>query len=359
MAVSSGLPLVAPGCDLFCATADFAHAYKHIPILGDQRDFATILLDPPTGPLKVDSLRTQPFGSRRPPTNWPRVALFLKWLRMALFGTAISDYTDDVFIAEPDGGINSSFHVFGKCGPCSGSSSRNPNNNYRRKPPSLLGAEITIALRWITARLPDRKRKEITNVLKQCVHNGHLTPAQAAKLRGRLGFCQSLMFGRIGRALLKPLSGRKYSKTQGRFHPMNDQLGLSLNWWVHALENADPRRTLLAPPKPILVYCDASGSGHIGCVAIYNGERRMGHTHLPGWLAESTGIYEFEMRSALYAFHAVSLIWPFMPILLCADNSSAANTLIRGTCTHPWAVSWPRLFGPQQRHTAPLCGSMR
>ena len=38
-AVSSYLALISPGCDLLCATADFSHAYKHIPILEDQREF--------------------------------------------------------------------------------------------------------------------------------------------------------------------------------------------------------------------------------------------------------------------------------------------------------------------------------
>ena len=55
VAIASYLALVAPGCDLMCVAADFAHAYKHIPILDSQREFATILIEPPPpqGALKV------------------------------------------------------------------------------------------------------------------------------------------------------------------------------------------------------------------------------------------------------------------------------------------------------------------
>ena len=78
-AISAYLALVKPGRDTKCATADTAHAYKHVPLHADQREFATIILAPPSGCLKAASLRTQPFGSKRAPSNWARVAMFLKW----------------------------------------------------------------------------------------------------------------------------------------------------------------------------------------------------------------------------------------------------------------------------------------
>ena len=65
IALATYFKLIAPGCELQGATLDFAHAYKHVPIQEDQKEFATILLAPPSGPLKVATLRTQPFGSKR------------------------------------------------------------------------------------------------------------------------------------------------------------------------------------------------------------------------------------------------------------------------------------------------------
>ena len=189
--------------------------------------------------------------------------------------------------------------------------------------------------------------------------NGHLTPAQAAKLRGRLGFSQSMLFGRTGRALLNSSSERQCSKVTGRFHPLNEGIILSLNWWLHALEYAEPRRTMLAPPKPALVYCDASGIGHIGFVAISQGEVKVGHSHLPPWVLELAGIYEFELISAIFALHAVSLLWPGLPIILCTDNAGAASTLVRGNCSSPLGGVLASTFGPRWHVFVFRCGSRR
>ena len=332
IAVSSFFALVKPGCDLYCATADFAHAYKHVPILEDHRQFATILLAPPQGDLKAACLRTQPFGSKRAPTNWPRVTLFLKWLMLTVFNVVINVYVDDVFIVETAETINNAFLVFKAVCELLGFQLEVSKQQEPTKTPNLLGAEITLTQRWITARLPGRKRKDLINELKQALSNGTLTPAQAAKLRGRLGFSQSLLFGRMGRALLNPLSARQYSKTSGRFHPLNEQLKQTLEWWIEILRTANPRRTMLTPPKPCVVYCDASGTGHIGFY-IKNGEEiRTGNTHLPEWFTKIGGIFEYELAGAIYALFAASVVWPGLPILLCVDNSAAAATLVRGNC---------------------------
>ena len=47
IAISSYLALVSPGRGLMCAKADFAHAYKHVPILDDPEEFATIISPAP------------------------------------------------------------------------------------------------------------------------------------------------------------------------------------------------------------------------------------------------------------------------------------------------------------------------
>ena len=110
-AVSSYLGLIAPGCDVECATLDFPRAYKNVPNLEDQREFASILIAPPAGSLKVATLRAQPFGSRRAPANWSRVTNFAKWILLELFGIAISVYAGDIFILEPAGATQSAVVV--------------------------------------------------------------------------------------------------------------------------------------------------------------------------------------------------------------------------------------------------------
>ena len=92
---------MAPLAELQSYSIDFAHAYKHVPILASQLEFATILVAPPDGPVCSATLRTQPFGSRRAPANWARVTQFLKWCLEQLCGIVLAVYVDDCHATEP------------------------------------------------------------------------------------------------------------------------------------------------------------------------------------------------------------------------------------------------------------------
>ena len=187
--------------------------------------------------------------------------------------------------------------------------------------------------KWASARLPGRIRNDIINELRQILTNGAISPAQAAEIRGRLGYSQSLLFSLVGRALLHPLSTRQYSKTAARRRFLNGELAVSIKWWINALVEIPPRRTALNHPNPALVYCDAAGPGHISFSTVLNSPRKSGRPQLPCWFVEMAGIYEFELRSAILALRAAALFAPGLPILLRTDNAGAAATLIRGNCS--------------------------
>ena len=331
-AITSFLRLAAPGCHLKCATLDFSHAYKHIPIQENQKEFATIVIAPPAGALKIATLRTHPFGSKRAPANWPRVTNFIKWALLVVFRIVISVYVGDIFLTETSETIESAFvtvkTVCNRLGFVL--------EDAKEQPPSsslnLLGADILISDDVITARLPERKRTELLNELRQVLSKGTLAPAQAAKLRGRLGYSQSLMFGRFGRALMTEFTARQYSKNTTRYHPVNDEIREAIKWWIGILCSSTPRKVALNPKKPILVYADASGEGHIGVVIFFDGTRKMMHTHLPEWFQEEFGIYEFELAGMILALMIASLLKPGHPVLMCGDNNSAVAALVRGNC---------------------------
>ena len=263
---------------------------------------------------------------------------------LTVFNIGIDVYVDDVFIVETAEAVGSAFHIFKAVWALLGFQLEDDKQQTPTKTPILLGAEITLTLNWITARLPGRKRKGLINETRQVLPNGQLAPSQAAKLRGRLGFSHSLLFGRMGRAWLNPLTARQYSKSLGRFRPITAELKETPTWWIEILYNAIPRRTLLTPPKPPVVYSDAAGTGHIGFYLRKGGEIRAGHTHLHEWFVKITGMYEYEMAGAIYALHAASLCWPGRPILLRVDNSAAAAGIFRGNCQSPFGATLVAVF---------------
>lgn len=215
---------LAPGCILNISSADFAHAYKHVPLTESQKDFATIVFCSPDGIVHSEVLRTQPSGSRRAPANWGRVAAFAEFVLFKIFGVVMFVFVDDCFIIEPRGTCAAALSALNVTREALGLALEHSEEVQPTTDLLLLGAEISLRVLSVEASLPDKKRVEISEELAKILVRKTLTPAEAAKLRGKLGYAQSLMFGRWGRAMLSPFSDRQYSLRPGRFHPLSVEL---------------------------------------------------------------------------------------------------------------------------------------
>ena len=313
--------LLDPNVELNTFTEDFSHACKTVGLPIAQSKFATIVLAPPDGPPHVASLRTQPFGSARAPANWGRVATFIQHVLQRVFGVTAFVYVDDVFVVEPVDTIGSAREVLKTVCEVFGFRLAPGKSQGPAKSIQLLGAEITFDTSHLRACLPARRRTDLMNDIRQILAYNQLNPGQAAKLRGRLGFSQSLLFGKVGRALLQPLTQRQYSKATGRGRPLSDELSEALRWWLGALECAPPRSIPYVIVKPVLVYTDACGAGHISAVLFVDGVRHVARTHLPEWLALSgASVFEFELAAVLFGLCFMLCVCPDRPILLCCDN---------------------------------------
>ena len=68
----------------------------------------------------------------------------------------------------------------------------------------------------MAAALPEGRRGSLTCELNEILKAVTLTPWQAAKIRGELGFAQSLMFCKYGRVQLQPFANRQYYRAKAR-----------------------------------------------------------------------------------------------------------------------------------------------
>ena len=109
LAIISYYWLVAPGRGLRAASSDFPHAYKTIGIPCDAGKFSSVLPGPPTGPLLVAQIRTNPFGRTRAPSNWGWVAKLLQWALLTCFGIHLPIYLDDCFLVEAGATVESAY----------------------------------------------------------------------------------------------------------------------------------------------------------------------------------------------------------------------------------------------------------
>ena len=207
---------------------------------------------------------------------------------------------------------------------------------------------MTLARGFVHASLPKAKARKIIDEIQHILKTNVLSPAQAAKLRGKLGFAQSLLFGRFGRAMLKPITERQYSVVRRRA-PLRTNLRVALTWWVSALKNPKPRTVPLRPVRPCVVYTDACGEGHLGAV-LCSPLGVTAHGHAPLWMHEQAGagIYEWELLAALLGLCLVIQYTRHTPVLLFVDNKAAQSALISGSgasdlanqiCAAFWALA--------------------
>ena len=83
----------------------------------------------------------------------------------------------------------------------------------------LLGASVDIGNRHVSAALAAERKTDYVALLRVVLARGALTPAAAPKIRGKLGFAQSLVFGKSGRVMMKDFATLQYSSLHGPWFP--------------------------------------------------------------------------------------------------------------------------------------------
>ena len=126
----------------------------------------------------------------------------------------------------------------------------------------LLGALLHSGCPAPHAELPPSRRQELIALCEFHLATGHISPAQAASLRGKLGFARSLFWGRYGAAALRPLKVRQEARCRA---DLPDTLRACLLWWTRELKTNSGRPF---PPDPAdlplhVTVSDGEGSGSV------------------------------------------------------------------------------------------------
>ena len=121
----------------------------------------------------------------------------------------------------------------------------------------LLGAMVSLQGDTVFSSLPERKLVDRRGILGIVLRTGRLTPSAAAKLRGKLGFAQSVIFGLFGRSVLNDFSARQYSRNLPGRSPLTDAIQETLEWWL-AVAPSEPTKAVSCRFLPFAaVYTDA------------------------------------------------------------------------------------------------------
>ena len=202
------------------------------------------------------------FGGKSCLVNFARVPDWCCHALATMAGLATSHCVGDVLAVDRKTTIFSRWLVWRVLAACCGwvvpdSKSPLPSQVHR-----ILGATSDLSLTPCfppTLSISQDRVSQLTCMIKDVLESGHLHPAMAGKLWGHLGFSCTQMFGRFGRAKLRPFSRRQH---EHRRIWLNHQLTSALKWWLEILSCSPPRviPTNLSERRRIASCSDGEGS---------------------------------------------------------------------------------------------------
>ena len=177
-------------------------------------------------------------------------------------GLATSHCVDDVLAVDRNTTVFSGWLVWRVLAACCGwvvpdSKSPLPSQVHR-----ILGATSDLSQTPCgppTFSISQDRVSQLTCMIKDILESGHLNPAMAGKVWGRLGFGCARMFGRFAGAKLRPFSRRQH---EHRRIWLNHRLTSALKWWLEILSCSPPRviPSNLSERRRIVSYSDGEGS---------------------------------------------------------------------------------------------------
>lgn len=177
------------------------------------------------------------------------------------------DYVDDINSVEPafsaQSGLACWRFLVGACGLV-----LDPRKTSTCATPSFDSLGVTFHLQSTAGLLEILRRRAegLAIDLQAILRSDCLTPGQAARLRGRLGFAVVAAFGRFGRAQMSAIKRRQFGHPASLTpaHRLTPQLVACLHWWVERLHSLPPRSL---PPSPsqhfYVAYSDGEGTGQV------------------------------------------------------------------------------------------------
>ena len=192
-----------------------------------------------------------------------------------------------------------------------------------------------------------QRKQDLILSLTSIIEAGEMTKQEALVLRGRLGFADSFLHGRLGKLVLKNVVDHAYSR-QKKLHLETTQALLAMR---SRLEIGKPALVTDEDTSQWFVYTDAAFnlddvSGGIGAVLVDEAGQcvewfgfALDHLECEcfGARCKETIIYELELAAAVLALaHWQAILCENLTVWF-GDNDSVRFALIRASATGVWA----------------------
>ena len=322
---------------------DERKAYRQIAVRPDHRKWSVVSLrDPKDGRQAFFVMIGHSFGLVSAVYNYNRRSAAITDIMRRVFSVAAFNFYDDKYGFEPETTCHSAYEVAQKVHWWLGAQFDSKKLQLSEEP-TILG--VTYDLKAMCLRIKRSRKEELQDEIDSIISSSLLSPGQAGKLRGKLMFGASQLWGKIGRAFLRSLSERQYIRNPRS--DLNTALIKSLEHWKWLIQHGPPRPIMSAQTQKAdaVIFTDGSfpdgseGSPlkpwiggvlfKIGCQPLQFG-CELPQSLIDHWLPRKSQIAMVEMFATLVALETFrEQIFDSSPLLF-VDSESVQGALVKG-----------------------------
>ena len=330
-------------------TYDLKSAYRQVPIKGEHLKFSYFsIYNCELNQAQIYRLRTLPFGATHSVYSFLRLARMLYAIAVRGLRLLTTNFYDDFILTSPPGlkessqnGMELVFMLTGWEFARTGKKATQFDTVCR-----ALGVQFDFGLsKDLILRVgnTESRRAELISMISDAIEKGSLDKNVCLTLRGKLGFADSFLHGRLGALVLKRLSEHAYGKTAR----LDDDIKLSLNAMSKRLELGDPREVTCNAREKWFIYTDASYEPESRCgglggvlldsagvlVSWYGVELKEAFCNTIGGDTKDTLIYELELLAAILSLNLWCKSGSHNIHVWFGDNDSVRYALIKASGT--------------------------
>jgi hypothetical protein len=341
-----GMAALGRDSSLVAKTYDLKSAYRQVPVRNDHLKFGYFCIyNHESDQVEIYRSRTLPFGATHSVFNFLRLARMIHCIACRGAHLITTNFYDDFILASNERLKESSkncmeliflftgwdFATEGKkattfselC--CALGVAFNFN----------LSSQATLEIRNTETRIAD-----LTQQIRGFLEAGALSRHDTLKLRGRLGFADGYLHGRLGALILKRLIDHAY----GSNPKLDDELEHLLVLMIERLEKAGPKTVNAGSFTEWLVFTDAAFEGDTKsggldavlvdkngqCCSWFSVKMDENLCQVFGANDKETIIYELELLAACLALDVWKECLKASYPVVYTDNDSVRHALIRG-----------------------------
>ena len=337
---------------------DEKNAYRQVGILPEHRKYSVVAFRHfSSGQICYFVMVGHSFGLVSAVYNYNRRSALLDEILRKVFGMVSFNFYDDKFGFETEGTIDSAMSVAKALHTWLGAKFEDsdllpgaaPKDKLQQGPEvDILG--VTYDLVNMILKVKASRKVEINEEIDSILSSNTLEPGRAGKLKGKLGFASSQLWGKIGRAFFLAISERQYIRYYDpTVHSvLGPALELALKQWRKLIAAGPPRKIEPASraPADVVLFTDGfapdprkneTGQPAVGatmfsreCAVPAQFYEVVTKVVIDSWLPRKTQICMVELVGAVVAMETFRDYLKDKSVILLVDAEAVEGALVKG-----------------------------